>query len=332
MAVEHGNSQSGPETSPKFTRPLRSIALFGGTNEISQAAARFIREQDQDVVLRLLIRKPEARAELGKLFPDAEIVVADYFDRDSLVEGLRGIDAVFVVTPDFFDETTAMTNVVHAAKAADIQHIVRMTGDPPGMTMARVPDFIKRGGNVPSVQHLYARAVLEASGLPVTFLNSAAYYMQTLLMPLFADPVRNDDVLLVSCDKLTAFIDKADIGACVGALLLSDDYRHIGASYHVNNGHDLMRFDKLAEMFGDVLGRKIEYQESEQRFLEYHDKPLKELLKIPDAGKLVAEMFKFEWVHEHAWRRSDMVQHLLGRPAKTLRVWLEENKQKFEPA
>lgn len=332
MANEQGNSQSATKARPKFTRPLRSIALFGGTNEISQSAARFIRERNKGVGLRLLVRKPEARAELNKLFPDAEIMVADYFDRASLAEGLRGIDAVFVVTPDFFDETTAMTNFVEAARAADIQHIVRMTGDPPGMTMARVPDFIKRAGNVPSIQHLYARAVLEASGLPVTFLNSAAYYMQTLLMPIFADSVRNDNVVLVSCDKLTAFIDKADIGACVGALLLSDDYRHIGASYHVNNGHDLMRFDKLAELFGDVLGRKIGYEESEQRFLERYDTPLQEMLKIPEAGKLVAEMFKFEWVHEHAWRRSDMVQHLLGRPAKTLRVWLEENRQKFEPA
>ena len=332
MAGEHGNSRSEVKAPPKFARPLRSIALFGGTNEISRSAARYIREQDKDVVLRLLVRKPEARAELGKLFPHAEVMVADYFDRDSLVEGLSGIDAAFIVTPDFFDETTAMTNVVDAARAADIQHIVRMTGDPPGMTMARVPDFIKRAGNVPSIQHLHARAVLEASGLPVTFLNSAAYYMQTLLMPLFADPVRNDDILLVSCDKLTAFIDKADIGACVGTLLLSDDYRHIGASYHLNNGHDLMRFDTLAELFGEVLGRKIGYQESEQRFLEYHDKALTELLGIPDAGKLVAEMFKFEWVHEHAWRRSDIVQHLIGRPAKTLRAWIEENRQRFEPA
>ncbi|HJT40713.1 MAG TPA: NmrA family NAD(P)-binding protein [Sphingobium sp.] len=330
MTVERDNSQSGAKVPSKFTRPLRAIALFGGANEISKSAARFISRHDPDVALRLLVRRTEARAELQELFPDADIRMADYFDRDSLVAGLDGIDAAFVITPDFFDETTAMTNVVHAARTADIQHIVRMTGDPPGMSLDRVPDFIKRAGNVPSIQHLYARAVLEASGLPVTFLNSAAYYMQTMATPLFADPVKKDQVLVMPCDKTMTFIDKADIGECVATLLLSDDHRHIGASYHLNNGHDLLCFKEFAALLSDVLGRHIDFDESEGRFLSYHAEPLKALLNIPDAGKLILEMFKFETAHEHAWRRSDIVEHLLGRPARTLRDWLEDNKHKFE--
>ena len=331
MAVDGDNPRSGTKAPPKFSRPLETVALFGGANEISKAAARYISRHDPGVSLRLLVRRNEARAELRELFPDADIRMADYFDRPSLVAGLEGADAAFVITPDFFDETAAMTNLVHAARAADIQHIVRMTGDPPGMTLDRVPEFIKRAGNVPSIQHLYARAVLEASGLPVTFLNSAAYYMQTMAMPLFADPVRKDQMLVMPCDKNMTFIDKADIGECVATLLLSDDRRHIGASYHLNNGHDLLSFRELAALLGDVLGRDIGFDDSEERFLAYHAEPLKNLLGIPDAGTLILEMFKYETAHEHAWRRSDIVEHFLGRPARTLRDWLEGNKHIFEP-
>ena len=330
MSMERGNSQSGAAAPAKFSRPLKAIALFGASNEISRSAARFISSHSPDVALRLLVRRSEARAELQELFPDADIRMADYFDRDSLVAGLDGTDAAFVITPDFFDETTAMTNVVHAARATDIQHMVRITGDPPGMTLNRVPDFIKRAGNVPSIQHLHARAVLEASGLPVTFLNSAAYYMQTMATPLFADPVKKDRVLVMPCDKNMTFIDKTDIGECAATLLLSDDRRHVGASYHLNNGHDLLCFKQFAALLGDVLGRHIDFDDSEERFLAYHAEPLKELLNIPDAGKLILEMFKFETANEHAWRCSDIVEHLLGRPARTLRDWLENNKQRFE--
>ena len=324
------NSQPNDGRVSKFKRPLRTIALFGGANEISKSAAQFISNQAQDVTVRLLVRREEARNELKSIFPNADIRFADYFDRDSLTAALSGADAAFVITPDFFDETTAMTNLVHAAGAADIQHIVRLTGDPPGMTLNRVPEFIKRAGNVPSIQHLYARAVLEPSRLPVTFLNSAAYYMQTMATPLFAYAIKKDRVLSMPCDKNMTFIDKADIGECAAALLLSDDPRHVGASYHLNNGNDLLCFRDFAKLLSEVLGEDIGYDGSEERFLEYNAAALEALLNIPDAGKLILEMFKFETANEHAWRRSDIVQYLLGRPAKTLRHWLEDNRDKFD--
>lgn len=329
MSVENTRRETG-DVPEKFTRPLKLIALFGGSNEISKSAASFISDHQPDVSLRLLVRREDAREELQRLFPDADVQIADYFHKDSLKAGLSGVDAAFVITPDFFDETAAMTNVAEAAKAADVQHIVRLTGDPPGMTLDRVPDFIKRGGNVPSIQHLYARAVLEGSGLQVTFLNSAAFFMQTMATPLFAYPVRKDRVLVMPHDRKMAFNDKVDIGECAAVLLLSNDRRHVGATYHLNNGHDLLSFREFAELLSDVLGEKVTFHDDEERFLAYNSQPLAEFLKIPDAGDLILEMIKFEKANEHAWRRSDTVQYLLGRPAKKLRNWLEENVEKFE--
>lgn len=314
----------------KFSRPLKLIALFAGTNEISTAAAHFITKHNPDVGLRLLTRREEARDELSRAFPRADIRIADYFDRESLVNGLTGVDAVFVITPDFFDETAAMTNFVDAAKAADVQHIVRLTGDPPGKTMDRVPDFIKRAGNVPSIQHLYARAVLDASKLPVTYLNSAAFFMHTLTTPLVANGIKKDRVLAMPFDRKMTFIDKVDIGECAATLLLSNDRRHIGASYHLNNGNDLVYFKEIAAMLSDILQEEVRYDDSEEAFRKYNADGLKALLKNPEADTLVLEMFKFEKAHEHAWRRSDIVEYFLGRPAKNLRDWLVANAKEFD--
>lgn len=330
MATADTSTQIVDVAPAKFARPLARIALFGGSNEISKAAGKYITKHRPDVALRLLVRRREAEVELRTLFPNAEIELADYFDKASLAAALAGVDAAFIITPDFFDEAVAMANVAEAAKSADVQHLVRLTGDPPGMTLDRVPDFIKRGGNVPSIQHLYAREALEKSGLPVTFLNSAAFFMQTMTTPLFAHSVKKDRVLVMPFDRKMAFNDKVDIGECAAVLLLSDDGRHVGATYHLNNGQDLLSFKEFAVLLSDVLKEEVHFDGSEETFLAYNAEPLAAFLKIPDAGKLVLEMIKFEKANEHAWRRSDTVEYLLGRPAKNLREWLQENADQFE--
>jgi uncharacterized protein YbjT (DUF2867 family) len=43
--------------------------------------------------------------------------VADYLDVRSLLPAFEGIEAVFIVTPDFLNEHRAMMNVVVAAGA-----------------------------------------------------------------------------------------------------------------------------------------------------------------------------------------------------------------------
>lgn len=329
MSTNAQSNRTEAAQTEKFVRPLKMIALFGGANEISKAAAHFITKHNPDVALRLLVRREEARDELKSVFPNADIRIADYFDKESLVNGLAGVDAVFVITPDFFDETAAMTNFAEAAKAADVQHVIRLTGDPPGKTIDRVPDFIKRAGNVPSIQHLYARAVLDASKLPVTYLNSAAFFMHTLTTPLVSYAIKKDRVLAMPFDRKMTFVDKVDIGECAATLLLSNDRRHIGASYHLNNGHDLLYFKDIAAMLSDILQEEVRYDDSEEAFRKYNADGLKALLKNPEADTLILEMFKFEKAHEHAWRRSDIVEYLLGRPAKKLRDWLKANVKEF---
>jgi uncharacterized protein YbjT (DUF2867 family) len=306
------------------TKPaVSSVLVFGANNYIGRPLAAFIAARDPTVKLRLAIRSEAHRAGLAAEFPAAEIVIADYYDLASLEAALSGVKGVFVNTPNFCDEERAMTNLVYAARGnLDLVHIVRLLGDPAGMTMERVPDTLKKFGGGAAVQHLRARAVLEASGLPVTYMNITAYFMQNLAGRLMNAPLRRSHTLIVPRNRRMAWIDTRDIGACGAALLLSDDQRHIDQTYHLDNGHDVLWFDELAALMSEAWGVSIRYDGTDEAFIEV----AATLVPRKNFAAYFLAYSQFEQDNETLWRKSDIVEYLTGRRATTLRDWLRENQ------
>lgn len=306
---------------------LERIALFGANNHIGRPLAEWVREKSPQTQLRLIIRTDDHRPCLAETFPDAEIAQADYHDLPSLESALAGVNGLFVITPDFLDEQRAMTNLVYAARSEPgLMHIVRLIADPPGMTMDRVPDSLKRFGGGTAVQHLRAKAILEASGLPLTYINIASYFMQNFLTPFFNGAIQAERTLAVPRNRRMGFIDTADIGACAAAILLSDNQRHIGQTYHLDNGNDVLWFDEVAELMSQVFGEKIGYDGSDEAFLRFCGEGVKQYIGRPDAPEYFLHYFQFEQDNETVWRKSDIIEYLTGRAARTLADWLVEHQ------
>lgn len=314
----------GSNTKP----PLDRIAVFGGNGHIGRPLADWVRANSASTELKLVIRSEDHRAALAAAFPQAEICIANYYDLASLEAALSGVQGAFIVTPDFLDEQRAMTNFVYAARTnPGLRHVVRLIADPPGMTVERVPDSLKAFGGGTAEQHLRAKAILEQSGLPFTYINIAAYFMQNFLTPFFNGPIRAERILSVPRNRRMGFIDTHDIGACAAAILLSSNQRHIGQTYHLDNGHDVMWFDEVAALMSDVFGQTITYDGTDETFLRICGEGVKAYIGRPDADQYYINYFQFEQDNETVWRKSDIVEFLTGRPAKTLRHWLSDNKQ-----
>ncbi len=321
MAAGRGR---GSDTKP----PLERIAVFGANGHIGRPLAEWITANSATTGLKLVIRNEDHRAALAAAFPHAEICIANYYDLASLESALFGVQGAFIVTPDFLDEQRAMTNFVYAARTnPGLRHVLRLIADPPGMTAERVPDSLKAFGGGTAVQHLRAKAILEESGLPFTYLNIAAYFMQNFLTPFFNGPIRAERILSVPRNRRMGFIDTHDIGACAAAILLSGNQRHIGQTYHLDNGNDVMWFDEVAALMSDVFGQTITYDGTDETFLRICGEGVKAYIGRPDADQYFINYFQFEQDNETVWRKSDIVEFLTGRPAKTLRQWLSENKQ-----
>lgn len=305
---------------------MRRILVFGAGGHIGGPAVEKIRRDSPDTTPRLVTSRSESVEALRARFPGAEVVVANYFDVGSLLAAFAEVDACFVVTPDFLDEEVAMTNVVAAARQhGTLRHLVRLVADPIGMTPDRVPAKLRGFGGGTAVQHLRAKEVLDRSRLPVTYLNNAAYFMDNFLT-FFAPPIRRHRKLVVPRNRRMAFLDTTDTGECAAAVLLAGHDKHLGQIYHLDNGHDVWRFDEVAELASRALGVSIDYDGTDEGFEKYCGDAIRGYIGTPDAVEYYLEYFQFEQDNETVWRKSDVVEFLTGRPAKRLADWLVEHR------
>ena len=303
------------------------VALFGGNHNISMAAAQYFQEESPQTKVRLIIRREKHRAALEAKFPKAELVFGDYYDLASLEKALKDCQGLFILTPDFIDEHRAMTNAIYAIRAnPGILHIVRMLGDPSNMTEKRVPYYVKRYGAGPGIQHIWAKKMLEDSGLPITFMNCASYFMQDFTSVMFNVAISKHRMLAVPRNRRMGFIDNADAGRCAAGLLLSPNHRHIGQTYNLDNNGDVMWFDEFAALLSEVLGVEIRYDGTDETFLRLNGEGMKAYSGRQDADRFCLDLFQFENDNDTVWRKSDIVEYLCGRKPVTLRAWIAANR------
>jgi uncharacterized protein YbjT (DUF2867 family) len=309
--------------------PLRRALVFGASGHVGDPLARYVARRSPRTELRLVTSAAGKIDRLKADHPEADCVVADYLDPGTLDSALKGVDAVFVVTPDFLDEKAAMGNLVDAVRrAGTVKRVVRITGDPIGIHREdQVPAELRVGGT--AVQHIVARRILEDSGLPVVFLNIAGYFMDNFLT-MFATPLRAAGTLALPYDHRMSFVDAADVGEAGAAVLISPDRRHLGKTYHLDNGHDVLLFSAVAALLSEVLGEDVRYDGTPETFLELNAAAINSWVGREDGAAYYVRYFAWEREMSTLWRKTDILDYLLGRPGKTLRTWFTEHSRELK--
>lgn len=309
---------------------LTKIAIFGAGGRIGGGVARALKQRNENVTLRLIVHNEAKIAALQQQFPEAEFAVADYYDQSSIAPAIADADGIFVVTPPWADEERAMSNLVWAVrqKPGRVKHIVRMLGLTPETRMDTIPDVLRNVASGTAIQHLLGKETLEKGRIPVTYMNVGAYFMQNFSGPLFSIGVRKYKTLCVPRDRRMGFIDTEDIGKACAAVLLSNDHRHIGKMYHLDNGQDMMKFEDVAALMSEVWGEDIGFNGSDEAFVNLkYTGEIDVAPKPPLAGEdSFVTYCQFEQDHQTVWRLSDVFEFLTGEKAKSLRQWLVENK------
>jgi uncharacterized protein YbjT (DUF2867 family) len=193
-----------------------SFLVFGAAGHIGGPCAQWLAERDPTVTIRVVSSRPEMADELAAVHPGAEVVIANYLDPDDMAAAFDGIDAAFVVTPDFLDEQAAMANVADAIKASGtLVRLIRLIGDPPGLRdesqVTALPGF---DGEKRNVQHLRARKVLSGAGVPVVYANVPGWFFEDF-SGFLLDPIRDKQTFVMAADRPMNFIATRDIGRCV---------------------------------------------------------------------------------------------------------------------
>jgi uncharacterized protein YbjT (DUF2867 family) len=298
----------------------KHVLIFGAAGHIGGPMAEFMTREAPEIALRLVTRSAEKVERLRSRFPAAEVVVADYADPISLDKAVAGMEGIFVICPGGTDERMAMTNLIGSIKSAGSAiHVLRQVGLQPEANNRRLPASLSGpGSRALPVQHTIVKQLFDESGLPVTYLNCGATFMDNFLVLNMAKHLRERRAL-VWPERLIPWIDTRDVGEVAARLMLSDNHRHIGQFHTLNNGHDLMRFSDVAKLMSEIFGAPITHESSREAFLAGYP-------QMGPFGALLWEFFMYEQENEVVWARNDFVERTLGRKPRTLREWLVEHR------
>lgn len=306
-----------------MTNPTnRRILVFGAAAHVGGPLATFIAKQSPATSLRIATSSNAKHATLRDQFPAAEIVTANYFDEESLVSALHDVNGVFVITPDFFDEITGMEIFVRAVRRSpSVDHIVRLLADTPGMSLAKLPKELRNLGPGPAHQHFEAQAILNASGLPVTYLNSLGYFMDDFLIH-FSPPLKSRRKLAIPYDRKMCFTECSELGEAGARLLLQGPGRHAGKYYHFNNGEAPRLFSETAALISRVTGEHVAHDGNPDTFIAELGPLLKELTGDDRAARYFVVNWQMERDHQDAFYGSEWSSEILERSPTTLEAWL----------
>jgi hypothetical protein len=305
----------------------RSIAIFGAGGHIGGPLANFLTYHAPQIRLRLISSRPEGVEQLKDAFPQAEAVLANYFDQASLDTAVSGMEGLFVVTTAMTAEEPAMNNLVDAVrKSGTLQQMIRIVGLQPDANPRRVPKVLRDFGLGIEIQHELAREILDEAELPVTYLNCGASFMDNFLR--LALPIRTRRTL-VWPSRLIPYLDPRELGEVAARIFLSDNQRHLYQFHTLNNGHDLLRTGEVVEMMSDVFQYKINHDPSREGFIKSFEPALKAGMVPPTMPDYLWNFFAYEQDNEVAWIPNKFMELILGRKPTTLRSWLQEHRAHF---
>jgi uncharacterized protein YbjT (DUF2867 family) len=296
------------------------VLILGATGNLGRLTAAAIHRSHPQVRLRLTSHREEGRRQLRDAYAGAEVVAADWYDEKSLESAVSGVDRILMVTPDFStDETVVTPNLIRAVRAAGgVKQLLRFIAIPPGFTAAALtPDQLAtRCG---AAQHVVAKPALDASGLPVTYVNAACWIMFNL--PWFmSEDVKGSRRLVMpsAADAARLWISESDL-ADVFTKILTDDVRlHVGKEYLVTSGRRYT-FAQVAALLSEVVGESVAYVDSDASLRS----------AMGDAFPVLMTYFTHETEAYSAVPTTRVIEELLGRAPVSLRQYAQMNKELF---
>jgi len=270
--------------------------------------------------VRAMVRRFDERSEELRGM-GVEVVIGDFADYNSLVAALAGIKAAYFCYPVGAGLTEAAGLFAAAGRKQDLERIVDLSLD------AAFPESRSPQGRAQWV----TEQIFEWAGFGGTHLRVAAFFMENLL-GLHGKQIRERGQIRNSFgDFEPSWIAGADVGAIGAALLadpclVTDRITIVGAAERASHA-------TIAETISDVTGSPVRYQSLTPE--EWRDEMIAAATAVGRADPIRAAHLSAQSValREHSTHlRTDDVQRLTGRPAVTLKEFVERHRQSFEPS
>jgi NAD(P)H dehydrogenase (quinone) len=296
------------------------ILILGATGNLAKLVAGRLTADYPGLSLRLTSHREEGRDALREAYPHAEVVSADWCDEQSLRASFRDISKVLVVTPDFTtDESVVTPNVIRAAKASrQLSQIVRLIAIPPGFSSEALTPR-QRASQCGAAIHTVAKSLLDKSGLPVTYVNVAAWIMFNLPWFMSADVKSMRRLIMPSAaDAARHWVCEKDVADILAKILAEPAGDHVGKEY-VISGERRYTFAQVAALIGEIIGTPVTYIDSDVSLRS----------AMGENFERVMDYFSHETQAYSTVPETRTIEELLGRRRVTLLEYIRENRESF---
>lgn len=316
-----------------FEEPLESILVFGVSGHVASSVVDTLIREAPQIRLRLATSSSTKIGPLSKKYQNSEVVECSYLNAEQMDSAMKGVEGVYLITPDFIDMESAIGNFIRAAKkAGSVRHVVRVTGDVDFDIRPHLPTFLLETMGT-SVGHPIAREMLDKSGLNTTYTNVAAYYMDNLLNHYTVGPIKSSDTVLDVVRHPMFYVDAKEIGEAGARIFMRRNPKDIGEFIHLNNHEPPPDLSDVSKLMTEIFGREVSYVEDQVEWMSRCGKDIDAVMG-DGAGEYLAQYYLFE---AHLVAEADMLginsqlSDILGRTPKTLKQWLVDNKNAFDP-
>ncbi|MFW5939385.1 MAG: SDR family oxidoreductase [Halolamina sp.] len=214
----------------------RTILVTGPTGTVGRHVAADL--ADRDCSLRVGLRNSD---EIPDSVPDAaEIVTFDFLRPETWGATLDGVDGLFLLRPPGVDSET-VGEFAEAAGRVGVDRIAYLS------TLGAAKN--------PLVPHHWIEKRVRGSDAAHTLLR-ASFFMQNLGEVHREDIVEYDELFVPAGDGATSFVDARDVGAVAATVLTESGHKN--RAYDVT-GAEALTYHEVAEIFSDVLDRRISY-------------------------------------------------------------------------
>jgi uncharacterized protein YbjT (DUF2867 family) len=240
-------------TTKPESRKVNTILVTGATSMVGlEVVKQLLRSITKDVNIKAGGRSVE---NVNRVVNSDRIepVQIDYYKSETLVEAVKDVDRVFLVTPFQSDMVELTSNLLKEIKnAGNIKQIVKLS-------VLRGDDADH--GIIADRLHRQAEKMIEDSGISYTFL-CPTFFMQSF-GNFFPQKIREQGTFyLPAGDGKVSFVDVRDIAAIAVEVLINnnnnDDGRHNGKAYNIT-GPEAISFGQAARILSQQAGKKISY-------------------------------------------------------------------------
>lgn len=284
-----------------------TVLVTGATGTVGSRVVD--RLADRPARVRAAARVPEAaRARFGDA---VDVVRFDFTKPETWGPAFEGTDALFLVRPPAMGRVGRhLTPAVDAAARVGVDRVVLLS--------------VLGAETVPVLPHRRVEKHLVAADVAATFLRSS-FFAQNLGEVHRRDVVERDELFVPAGDGATSFVDARDVAAVAARALTEPG--HAGRAYDVT-GLEALTYHEVARIFSEVLGREVTYPApGALAFARRH-------LARGEAPAFVLAMVGIYTTVRLglADRVTDDVRRVLGREPRTLRNYVEDDRETFASA